>query len=74
MADGLYSDRDALYRSDLLGRRPAEDEEPLIARQALHAHRIAFDHPATGRRVEFAAPPPDDIEALLDALAELRGA
>ncbi|MFW6163906.1 MAG: RluA family pseudouridine synthase [Planctomycetota bacterium] len=74
VADGLYSDRDALYRSDLLGRRPAEDEEPLIARQALHAHRIAFDHPATGRRVEFAAPPPDDIEALLDALAELRGA
>lgn len=72
VADGLYSDRDALYRSELLGRPPAEDEKPLIARQALHAHRIAFDHPATAQRLEFTAPVPEDLQRLLDALAELR--
>ena len=72
VADALYSDRDALTRSDLLGRRPDDGEPPLIDRQALHAHRIAFDHPATGQRIELTAPVPDDIQALLDALAELR--
>jgi len=73
VADSLYGTRGALYRSDLLGRPPAEDEPPLIERQALHAHRIAIAHPATGERVEFTAPLPHDIEALLAALEELRG-
>jgi len=72
VADGLYSGRHALYRSELLGRPPAEDEPPLIERQALHALRIAVEHPATGQRMEFAAPLPDDIVALLRALEELR--
>ena len=74
VADGLYSERGALYRSDLLGRPPAEDEPPIIERQALHAHRIAVDHPFTGQRMEFTAPVPADIQALLDALEELRSA
>jgi 23S rRNA pseudouridine1911/1915/1917 synthase len=73
VADADYGTRDALYRSDLLGRKPSEDEEPLIDRQALHAHRIAIHHPATGERMEFVAPPPPDITALLTALEELRG-
>ncbi len=30
-------------------------------RLLLHAVRLAFDHPASGRRMEFTAPPPDDI-------------
>ncbi|HUT35693.1 MAG TPA: RluA family pseudouridine synthase [Planctomycetota bacterium] len=74
VADALYSDRAALYRSDLLGQPPADDEPPLIERQALHAHRIIITHPADGRRLEFAAPPPADIAALLAALDELRPA
>ena len=72
VADALYGSRDALYRSDLLGQKPGDGEPPLIARQALHAHRIAIDHPITGERMEFTAPLPDDMTALLDALAELR--
>jgi 23S rRNA pseudouridine1911/1915/1917 synthase len=39
-----------------------------LPRQALHAWKLAFAHPGTGRRVQFTAPPPDDFEALLDAL------
>jgi 23S rRNA pseudouridine1911/1915/1917 synthase len=36
--------------------------------QALHAYRLAFDHPRTGQRVTLTAPPPPDIQALLEAL------
>jgi 23S rRNA pseudouridine1911/1915/1917 synthase len=32
--------------------------------QMLHAFRLAFDHPATGERVSFEAPPPDDFRAV----------
>jgi 23S rRNA pseudouridine1911/1915/1917 synthase len=35
-----------------------------IARQALHAWRIALPHPATRQRVEFEAPLPDDMREL----------
>lgn len=37
-------------------------------RQALHAFRLSFGHPRTGRRLEFESSPPGDIEALLGAL------
>jgi 23S rRNA pseudouridine1911/1915/1917 synthase len=33
----------------------------------LHAYRLAFDHPATGQRVRFEAPLPDDMLAVLEA-------
>ena len=36
-------------------------------RQALHARRIAFTHPATGERVALEAPLPDDMKTLLAA-------
>jgi 23S rRNA pseudouridine1911/1915/1917 synthase len=38
-------------------------------RHALHAWRLAFDHPADGRRVQFEAPPPGDFAALITRLA-----
>lgn len=38
-----------------------------IDRQALHAWRLAFDHPVTGARLDVTAPVPAEIEALLDA-------
>jgi 23S rRNA pseudouridine1911/1915/1917 synthase len=37
-------------------------------RQALHAYRLAFQHPADGRRLEFEAPPPPDFMSLLKRL------
>jgi 23S rRNA pseudouridine1911/1915/1917 synthase len=33
-------------------------------RPALHAWRLAFDHPANGRRIELEAPPPPDLVEL----------
>ena len=39
-------------------------------RQALHAHKLRFDHPVSGAPVECKAPLPDDMFLLLDALRE----
>ena len=36
-------------------------------RQALHARRLAFAHPATGGSIEIMAPVPEDMEGLLAA-------
>jgi 23S rRNA pseudouridine1911/1915/1917 synthase len=41
-----------------------------INRQALHAHRLAFRHPADGRRLEFESPLPADMEKLLQILRQ----
>jgi len=39
-----------------------------LPRQALHAWKLAFVHPRTGRAVRCTAPPPPDFDALLEAL------
>ena len=39
-----------------------------FSRPALHAERLAFDHPRTGRRLELTAPVPPDLQALLTQL------
>jgi 23S rRNA pseudouridine1911/1915/1917 synthase len=63
---------DPLYAKQ---RRLAHIEDPLLrarikalGRQALHAFRISFRHPATGEPMEFTAPMPADMEAILEAL------
>jgi 23S rRNA pseudouridine1911/1915/1917 synthase len=40
----------------------------LFPRQALHAERIGFRHPATGEPLEIAAPLPGDLAGLLAAI------
>jgi 23S rRNA pseudouridine1911/1915/1917 synthase len=37
-------------------------------RQALHAERLTFTHPKSGKRVEFKAPIPPDLAGLLGVL------
>jgi 23S rRNA pseudouridine1911/1915/1917 synthase len=37
-------------------------------RQALHAHRLAFTHPADGAHVEYESPLPADMQQLIEAL------
>lgn len=36
--------------------------------QALHAYRLAFDHPSSGERMTLMAPPPSDFQRVLTAL------
>ena len=40
----------------------------LLDRQALHARRLKIRHPLSGEPLEFVAPLPADIEAVLRAL------
>ena len=40
-------------------------------RQALHAGLLGFVHPITGEKLKFRAPLPDDMQALVDALADM---
>lgn len=40
-----------------------------FGRQALHARRLALRHPASGEECGWTAPPPEDLDALLAALA-----
>ena len=56
-------------------RRLAQIEDPVVqqrikamGRQALHAFRISFRHPVTGKVMEFTAPLAADMEALLEVL------
>lgn len=37
-----------------------------ISRQALHSHRLSFRHPITGETMEFTAPLPADMRAVLE--------
>jgi 23S rRNA pseudouridine1911/1915/1917 synthase len=41
-----------------------------LGRQALHAYRLGFDHPDSGKRLEFRSELPDDIRRLHDALGK----
>jgi 23S rRNA pseudouridine1911/1915/1917 synthase len=37
-----------------------------LSRQFLHAYQLAFTHPVTGEQLEFEAPLPADLQAILD--------
>jgi len=44
------------------------DDEVLLDRQALHAHRLSLQHPLSGEPLEFTAPIPPDMQTLLSIL------
>jgi 23S rRNA pseudouridine1911/1915/1917 synthase len=66
LADAVYGGtrREARLAAGSRARRAAE----AIGRQALHASRLAFEHPRSGRRVSFEAPLPADFRAALEVL------
>jgi 23S rRNA pseudouridine1911/1915/1917 synthase len=74
LCDRQYGGRSEITRSELRGevRGDASDATVLLARQALHAGRLAIVHPETRERLEFVAPMPADIESALDALRSAR--
>lgn len=53
-----------LVSDGLYGGEPAAG----LGRQALHARRLAFQHPVSGEAMTFIAPVPADLEAALAAL------
>ncbi|MBN2216545.1 MAG: RluA family pseudouridine synthase [Pirellulales bacterium] len=70
LCDRLYGGRARITRGEI--RRAPDDEEVLLARQALHAHRLCFVHPETGQPLEIKAPLPDDMAAVLSELRQYR--
>ncbi len=42
-----------------------------LGHQALHARVLGFDHPTTGKRVRFEAPPPTDFAGVLESLRKI---
>ncbi|MBX3440894.1 MAG: RluA family pseudouridine synthase [Planctomyces sp.] len=71
VADKLYGGSAHLMLSEV---NPEKAGSPtmLIARQALHAYRLAFRHPATEEPMEFIAPLPEDMSLTLAALRQFR--
>ncbi len=57
---------DALYGRGRDGRLPAEAGE--LGRILLHARRLGFAHPVTGKALAFDVPPPGRFEAILELL------
>jgi len=44
-----------------------------ILRHLLHAFKLSFEHPSTGKMVEFEAPMPDDFLQIIGKLREIKG-
>jgi 23S rRNA pseudouridine1911/1915/1917 synthase len=59
---------DALYGGTRRGDARVKAVQAVLGRQALHAARLAFAHPRTGKRRVFEAPLPEDLRAALKAL------
>jgi 23S rRNA pseudouridine1911/1915/1917 synthase len=70
LCDRLYGGRAQLTRGALTG--DAGDTQVILGRQALHAARLALNHPTTGERLEFRAPLASDIADLLNELHRYR--
>jgi len=78
LCDKLYAGLSRLTVADCRTRcrRPQlakdrEADEVLLDRQALHAHRVSFAHPLSGKLIEVCAPIPNDIQQLLLILRQI---
>jgi|688.fasta_scaffold00039_25 23S rRNA pseudouridine1911/1915/1917 synthase len=76
LCDRLYAGHARITRGQLLRRaarrEPARpgDDEVLLERQALHAHRLSLRHPVTDTPMTWIAPLPADMQTVLDTLQE----
>lgn len=63
----------AYFGHPVLGDATYGSSSDVIARPALHAHTLAFDHPASGERMRFLSPLPGDIIEACGRLRERTG-
>jgi len=71
VADDIYGDGEKLLLSSIKKKnfklsKAEEEERPLLARQALHAHTLQFE--LNGKNYQFEAPIPKDLAATLKQL------
>lgn len=70
LCDKLYSGRSSINRSQLDQR--CKDDAMILDRQALHAMKIQFDHPASGQRMTIAADIPQDLMQTIELIEQHR--
>jgi 23S rRNA pseudouridine1911/1915/1917 synthase len=72
LADQNYSGRDCFKLSDLVPGLSDKDDVILMPRQALHAHRLRFQHPRHRTVIQTEAPLPPEFQKTLAALRQHR--
>lgn len=75
LCDRSYSGRASLTEAMLHGgvdQAAGDDATALLNRQALHAHKISFQHPLTGLELKIEAPLPADLLRTWEALRRIR--
>ncbi|MCL2303850.1 MAG: RluA family pseudouridine synthase [Planctomycetaceae bacterium] len=78
LCDRLYGGRSLITVEELQGKKPialtedATEGTVILRRQALHAHRLSFTHPGTGKSLEITAPIPQDMQAVVEVLENCR--
>ena len=70
LCDRQYGGRAEITRGEI--RRDPQDPLVLLQRQALHARRLCFVHPSSGKAMEVEAPLPADLAATLAELQQFR--
>ncbi|MCA9193501.1 MAG: RluA family pseudouridine synthase, partial [Planctomycetales bacterium] len=77
LCDRLYAGHSQITQGELQKRLAKklpphpQDQDIILNRQALHARRIAFEHPTTGQRIELESPLPADILQVQSILQDL---
>jgi 23S rRNA pseudouridine1911/1915/1917 synthase len=71
VADHLYGDVRPLRRSTVAEALAPEEDEILLDRLALHAHRLELAHPVTGKPLVLESPVPADLARACAGLRSL---
>jgi len=67
-AAGQLVEKTPAQSGKVAGRRGAEGEKLRLGRNFLHAARLEFAHPSTGKAMALEAPLPDELAAFLERL------
>jgi len=70
MGDPLYGGRKAVRNCGAAYGNMVRMLLDACNRQALHAYKLSFKHPASGEAVEFTSPPPEDFQRVLQILRQ----
>jgi 23S rRNA pseudouridine1911/1915/1917 synthase len=74
LCDKMYGGRKTISREELIGKKPVALTQEnttgtiVLNRQALHAHKLTFNHPITNNELEIIAPIPHDIQTVINCL------
>lgn len=71
LVDPFYGNRSELKLSSIKRKfklKKGTEEQPILARVPLHAHRLGFLHPETNEMLEFTSEMPKDMRATINQL------